>query len=140
MVAQTGGAQKSLPSITGEWLKQPLDAYIAGPAGGERVVHSPPAERATLLHGCRSIWLARRHRTRSMRFSPDVGPDALERLVDRLLASPHYGERWGRHWLDLARYADSDGYERTGRGLLRFLHRDWWSGIPAPTCPTTSYH
>src|SRR5947208_3603009 len=43
-------------------------------------------------------------------FVGDPGPDAYERLVDRLLASPHYGERWGRHWLDVARYADTKGY------------------------------
>ena len=43
------------------------------------------------------------------RFLADTGGDAYERLVDRLLASPHYGERWGRHWLDVARYADSNG-------------------------------
>ena len=44
-------------------------------------------------------------------FLSDTRPDAYERLVDRLLASPHYGERWGRHWLDVARYADTNGYE-----------------------------
>src|SRR5207249_3930126 len=43
-------------------------------------------------------------------FVADTRPDAYDRVVDRLLASPHYGERWGRHWLDLARYADSNGY------------------------------
>ena len=45
-------------------------------------------------------------------FLRDNRPDAYERLVDQLLESPHYGERWARHWLDLARYADSDGYEK----------------------------
>ena len=57
--------------------------------------------------------------------SPIGGPTAYERLVDRLLASPHYGERWARHWLDLARYADSDGYEKdTGRPFA-WRWRDW---------------
>ena len=45
-----------------------------------------------------------------MHSSPTMSPDAYERLLDRLLASPRYGERWGRHWLDVAGYADSDGY------------------------------
>ena len=45
-------------------------------------------------------------------FVADRRPDAFERVVDRLLQSPHYGEKWARHWLDLARYADSDGYEK----------------------------
>jgi hypothetical protein len=44
-------------------------------------------------------------------FMKDAAPGAWERLIDKLLASPHYGERWGRHWLDAARYADSSGYE-----------------------------
>ena len=59
-----------------------------------------------------------------MRSSPTSGPMRYERLVDRLLASPHYGERWGRHWLDLARYADSNGYTRDfGRQIWKY--RDW---------------
>ena len=58
-------------------------------------------------------------------FLADERPGAFERIVDRLLASPHFGERWGRRWLDLARYADSDGYEddRSRPDAWRF--RDW---------------
>ena len=54
-----------------------------------------------------------------------MAPDAYERLVDRTLASPHFGERWGRHWLDLARYADSDGYEKDLARPYAYLFRDW---------------
>src|SRR5204863_45108 len=55
----------------------------------------------------------------------DKSPEWYEHVVDRLLASPHYGERWGRHWLDLARYADSDGYEKdTGRPFA-WRWRNW---------------
>lgn len=57
-------------------------------------------------------------------FVLDSSPDAYERVVDRLLASPHFGERWGRHWLDVARYADSDGYEGDGRRSI-WKYRDW---------------
>ncbi len=46
-------------------------------------------------------------------FLADRSPQAFEKVVDRLLASPHYGERWGRHWLDLARYAESEGFKAT---------------------------
>src|SRR5207237_3175989 len=57
-------------------------------------------------------------------FLADKSANAYEKVVDRLLASPHYGERWGRHWLDLARYADSDGYTIDGpRQIWRY--RDW---------------
>lgn len=57
-------------------------------------------------------------------FSRDNSPDAYERLVDRLLASPHYGERWGRLWLDLARYADTNGYEKDRERNI-WPYRDW---------------
>src|SRR5581483_8641763 len=58
-------------------------------------------------------------------FLADRRPDAFERLVDRLLASPHFGERWGRLWLDLARYADSDGYEDDSARPDAWRYRDW---------------
>lgn len=58
-------------------------------------------------------------------FLADHSPDAWERLTDRLLASPHFGERWGRHWLDLARYADSDGYEKDLPRPYAWRYRHW---------------
>ena len=58
-------------------------------------------------------------------FAADDRPDAYERLVDRLLANPHFGERWGRHWLDQARYADSDGYEVDKPRPDAYRWRDW---------------
>ena len=58
-------------------------------------------------------------------FVNDQRPDAYERLVDRLLASPHFGERWGRHWLDLARFAESDGYENDRLRPHAWRFRDW---------------
>jgi hypothetical protein len=58
-------------------------------------------------------------------FANDPAPDAYERLVDRALASPHFGERWGRHWLDRARYADSDGYEKDRPRPDAWRYRDW---------------
>src|SRR5207244_185903 len=57
-------------------------------------------------------------------FLDDRRPDAYERLVDRLLASPHYGEHWGRWWLDAARYADTNGYEKDNQRSI-WLYRDW---------------
>ncbi|MBI1321958.1 DUF1553 domain-containing protein [bacterium] len=58
-------------------------------------------------------------------FETDERPDAWERLVDRLLASPHYGERWGRHWLDLVRFAETNGYERDGDKPNAWRYRDY---------------
>src|SRR5262249_46482648 len=57
-------------------------------------------------------------------FMADTRPDAYERVVDRLLASPHFGERWARPWLDMARYADTNGYEKD-RGRTAWAYRDW---------------
>ena len=57
-------------------------------------------------------------------FLADAAPDAYDRVVDRLLASPHYGERWARPWLDLARYADSNGYEKDALRTM-WKYRDW---------------
>lgn len=58
-------------------------------------------------------------------FLNDTAPDAYARLVERALASPHFGERWGRHWLDQARYADSDGYEKDSPRPDAWRYRDW---------------
>ena len=58
-------------------------------------------------------------------FVDDKSPDAYEKLVDRLLSSPHFGERWGRHWLDLARFAESDGYENDALRPNAWRYRDW---------------
>src|SRR5262249_10939829 len=58
-------------------------------------------------------------------FLNDKRPDAYERIVERLLASPAYGERWGRHWLDVARYADTHGYDKDKRRDHAWPYRDW---------------
>ncbi|MCI0641391.1 MAG: DUF1553 domain-containing protein [Gemmataceae bacterium] len=58
-------------------------------------------------------------------FLKDNAPDAFEKLIDRLLASPRYGERWGRHWLDIIHYADTHGYDKDKRRLWAWLFRDW---------------
>ncbi len=58
-------------------------------------------------------------------FVADPAPDAYEKLVERLLASPHYGERWARHWLDVAHYADTHGFERDQRRDNAWPYRDY---------------
>src|SRR6185369_7858928 len=91
-----------------------------------KVRPSAPAEKTTLL---RRLFLdlvgLPPTPNQIYEFIDDRRPDAVERLVDRLLASPHFGERWGRHWLDLARYADSDGYEKDRPRPFAFQYRDW---------------
>ena len=87
---------------------------------------SPEADRVTLIRRAqpRPDRPAARRPRRSTRSWPTTRPDAYERLVDRLLASPHYGERWARHWLDLARYADSNGYSIDAPRSI-WKYRDW---------------
>ncbi|HMC10506.1 MAG TPA: DUF1549 domain-containing protein, partial [Pirellulaceae bacterium] len=120
----------ALPTVReAAWLQQPIDASVAARLENEKVGHSPPAEKTTLL---RRLFLDLVGLLPSPdevdAFVNDASPDAIERLVDRLLASPHFGERWGRHWLDLARYADSDGYEKDRPRPFAFRYRDWVIG------------
>jgi hypothetical protein len=92
----------------------------------EKVGHSAAAEKTTLLRRlCLDLIGLLPQPGEVREFIDDQHPDAVERLVDRLLASPHFGERWGRHWLDLARYADSDGYEKDRPRPFAFKYRDW---------------
>lgn len=108
------------------WVKTPVDAFILARLEKEGVRPSPPADRATLI---RRLSLDLTGLLPSPKevdaFLADRDPNAYERVVDRLLASPHFGERWGRHWLDLARYADSDGYEKDLPRTYAYLYRDW---------------
>jgi mono/diheme cytochrome c family protein len=104
----------------------PLDAFIRAKLETENVAPSPEADRPTLI---RRLSLDLRGLPPSPAevdaFLQDTAPDAYNRLVDRMLASPRYGERWARHWLDLARYADSDGFEKdTGRPWA-WRYREW---------------
>ncbi len=105
---------------------QPIDAFVLARLAKEKIVPSPAADRATLI---RRLWLDLLGLPPSPQevdaFVSDPRPDATEQLIDRLLASPHYGERWGRHWLDQARYADSDGYEKDKPRPFAYRYRDW---------------
>ncbi|MCX6619978.1 MAG: DUF1549 domain-containing protein, partial [Acidobacteria bacterium] len=103
----------------------PIDYFIRARLEKEHLAPSPEADRATLL---RRVTLDLTGLLPSpaeiQAFLDDQRPGAYQRVVDHLLASPHYGERWGRHWLDAARYADSDGYTIDApRRMWRY--RDW---------------
>ncbi len=94
------------------WVRNPIDAFVLRSLERLGVKPSPEADRATLLRRLHLDLTGLPPPVREVEeFLIDDAPDRYERLVERLLASPHFGERWGRHWLDLARYADSDGYE-----------------------------
>ena len=93
------------------WSKTPLDRFVLAELEQHALTPSPAADRQTLLRRL-SFDLVGLPPTPAEidAFLADDSPDAVRRVVDRLLASPHYGERWGRHWLDVARFADTKGY------------------------------
>ena len=107
------------------WVRNGIDRFVLARLEKEGLRPSPEASKETLI---RRLSLDLTGLPPSVadidQFLKDTRPDAYERLVDRLLASPHYGERWARPWLDLARYADSNGYEKD---RLRSIwpYRDW---------------
>jgi hypothetical protein len=103
----------------------PVDAFVMARLEKEGLKLSPEADRTTLLRRL-SLDLIGLPPTAAEvdAFLADKSPNAYEKQVDRLLRSPHYGERWARHWLDAARYADSDGFEKDKQRQVWFF-RDW---------------
>ena len=107
-------------------IGNPIDAFVRARLAKEKLAPSPEADRPTLIRRLSLDLLGLPPMPEEVRaFVSDNSPDAYARLVDRLLASPHFGERWGRHWLDLARYADSDGYEKDRARPFAYTYRDW---------------
>ena len=106
-------------------VQNPIDAFVRARLEREGLKPAPEADRLTLLRRV-TFDLTGLPPTlaEAEAFLADKSPQAYERLVDRLLASPHYGERWARPWLDLARYADSHGYEKD-RPRVMWKYRDW---------------
>ncbi|MEK7833587.1 MAG: DUF1549 and DUF1553 domain-containing protein, partial [Acidobacteriota bacterium] len=94
------------------WNRNPIDAFLFAAMKAKGVKPSPKADRRTLIRRAYLDVTGLPPAPEEVAaFINDKAPDAYEKLVDRLLASPHYGERWARHWLDLVRYADSGGFE-----------------------------
>jgi hypothetical protein len=119
----------SLPDVKNEsWCRTPIDRFILARLDSEGLRPSPEADRITLI---RRLYLDLLGLPPTIEqidaFLNDDSPDAYEKQVEKLLASPHYGERWGRHWLDAARYADSDGFEKD-KERFNFFYRDWVIG------------
>jgi len=115
-----------LPEVKAKhWLRNPVDRFILARLEKEKLKPSPEADKITLLRRL-SLDLTGLPPTIAEvdAFLADKSADAYEKQVERLLASPHYGERWGRHWLDAARYADSDGFEKDKPRFV-WAYRDW---------------
>ena len=116
----------AVPSVsTPKWVHTPIDSFILAKLDEEKLKPSPEADKATLLRRLSLDLIGLPPTLEEIdAFLKDKSPDAYEKQVDRLLASPHYGEKWGRYWLDAARYADSDGFEKDKQRSVWF-YRDW---------------
>jgi len=115
-----------IPQVTNRaWVRNPIDAFVLNRLEKEKLSPSPEADRTTLI---RRITLDLTGLPPSPSevdaFVADKSPKAYEKVVDRLLASPHYGERMALPWLDAARYADSNGFQQDG-DTYQYIWRDW---------------
>jgi hypothetical protein len=107
------------------WVRTPIDNFVLARLEQEQVQPSPETDRVTLLRRLSLDLIGLPPTIEDVdAFLADKSPDAEAKQVGRLLNSPHYGERWGRHWLDAARYADSDGFEKDKPRFI-WAYRDW---------------
>ena len=112
------------PAVDG--FEHPIDRFLEHKRREQGVSAAPRAEKAALLRRAYLDLLGLPPSVEELEsFLADTAPGAWARQIDRLLASPHYGERWGRHWLDVARYADSDGYEQDVDRANAWRYRDY---------------
>jgi hypothetical protein len=108
------------------WVRNPIDAFILKPIEAAGLIPAPEADRATLIRRLRFDLTGLPPTIEEIEaFRNDQSPDAYERLVDQLLANPQYGERWARPWLDLSRYAESDGFKNDKGRPNAWRYRDW---------------
>jgi hypothetical protein len=117
--------QAPLPNVL-PGLNNPIDRFLEKTRQDKGLKAAPQAGRLTLLRRAYLDLIGLPPSpAEAAAFLSDKAPDAWERLIDKLLASPHYGERWGRHWLDVARYADSDGFEHDYDRPNAWMYRDY---------------
>ena len=109
-----------------DWVKNPIDAFVLARLEQEGLAHAPPADRTTLIRRLYFNLIGLPPTPEEVEeFLKDTSATAYERLVNRLLESPRYGERWGRHWLDVVRYADSAGFETDTYFPHAWRYRDY---------------
>ena len=119
----------ALPRVSNRaWVQSPVDAFILAKLDEKKISPSPIADKRTLIRRATFDLIGLPPTTQEVSgFLADQSPQAFARVVDRLLDSPHYGERWGRYWLDVARYADTKGYifEEERRYPYSYTYRDY---------------
>lgn len=116
-----------IPAVRDQgWVKTPIDAFVLAKLEAATLRPNPPADKATLCRRAYYDLTGLPPTPEQMdRFVADPRADAFARLVDELLASPHYGEKWGRHWLDLVRFAETNSFERDGPKPFAWRYRDY---------------
>lgn len=117
----------AIPTVRDQaWAQNPVDAFILQKLEAAGIRPAPPADRVTLLRRVSFDLIGLPPTPEEVQaFLADRSPNAYEKVVDRLLASPHYGERWARHWLDLARYAESEGFKSDETRPNVWRYRDY---------------
>ena len=120
-------AHPTVPKVSNDkWNENPIDALIFHQLTAANLQPNSQADRATLIRRATYDLTGLPPTPREVKdFEKDPDEDAFKRLVDRLLDSPHYGERWGRHWLDLVRYAETNSFERDGPKPNAWKYRDY---------------
>lgn len=109
-----------------EWAKHPIDAFLHARLAENGLEPNIPADRVALIRRASYNLTGLPPTPQEVAdFVNDDKPGAWERVIDRLLASPHYGEQWARHWMDIARYAETNGYERDGKKRNIWRYRDY---------------
>ena len=122
--------QPAVPTVkNGAWVKNPIDAFILSKLEANNLAPTAPATKVSLVRRAYYDLTGLPPTPEEVdAFVADPSPQAYEKLLDRLLASPHYGEKWGRHWLDLVRYAETNGYERDSAKPFAWRYRDYVIG------------
>ncbi|MFT4840279.1 MAG: hypothetical protein ACI8UD_002836 [Planctomycetota bacterium] len=144
LLASTAGAQESKPVESDwwayqpvvrpavpvlenmSWVRSPIDAFILAGLEAKGLQPAPPADRHALLRRVTyDLTGLPPTQTEIDAFIADESPDAYAKVLDRLLASQQYGVKWAQHWLDLVRYAETEGYERDNKKPFVWRYRDW---------------
>jgi hypothetical protein len=117
----------AVPAVRGRsWVRTDVDAFVLSALEAKGIRPAPPADKVTLLRRVTFDLTGLPPTPEEVRaFVADRSRDAYEKVVERLLASPHYGEKWARHWLDLARYAESEGFKSDETRPNAWRYRDY---------------
>ncbi len=114
------------PVLSAEWVRNPIDSFVLDKLETNKLFPAPPAGKRALLRRLTYDLIGLPPTPEEIEtFVSDKSPDAYEKAIDRLLASPHYGEKWGRSYLDLVRYAETNSYERDNPKPNAFRFRDY---------------